>query len=244
MVFYVAVFGAGLAAGFLNVLAGGGSLLILPILIFLGLPVAVANGTNRFAILVQNVAAVASFRQQGLRHARGGLGLALATIPGAVLGAVLAVRVDPGIFRAILAAVLILAVVGLLLPGPEGDGHRELSPRARVVAFLGFLAIGFYGGFIQAGVGLLLMLVLHRLLHFDLLRTNVHKVFVVLVVTLPALAVFIATGNVSWGTAASLAAGNATGAVAATRVSVKGGDRPIRIALAIALALMAVKLVV
>lgn len=244
MLLYVTVFGVGLAAGFLNVLAGGGSLFTLPVLIFLGLPVAVANGTNRFAILVQNAAAVTSFRQQGLRQTRGAVGLALTTIPGAVLGAVLAVRVDPEIFRGILAVVLVLAVLGLLLPGPEGDGHRELSPRARIVAFLGFLGIGFYGGFIQAGVGLLLMVVLHQLLHFDLLRTNVHKLFVVLVMTLPALAVFIGTGNVSWGAAASLAAGNGIGAVAATRLQLKTGERPIRIAIGVALTLMAVKLVV
>jgi uncharacterized membrane protein YfcA len=112
-----------------------------------------------------------------------------------------------------------------------------------VVALLSFVGVGFYGGFIQAGVGFLFMLVFHRLLGLDLVRTNVYKVLVVLFLSTPALVVFIVTGNVVWGTALVLAAGTATGAVVATRVSVKGGERPIRIVLAVALLLMAVRLV-
>ncbi len=69
-------------------------------------------------------------------------------------------------------------------------------PAAASLAFLGFFGIGFYGGLVQAGVGFLLMLVLHQLLRIDLIRTNMHKVFIILVLSLPALAVFIATGNV------------------------------------------------
>ncbi len=224
-------------------MAGGGSLLTLPILIFLGLPVAVANGTNRFAILVQNAAAVTSFRRQGYGDVRRGLAFALTTVPGAVAGALVAVRVGEATFRAILAGVLALAVIGLLFPGKEAAARRRSTPRARALAFLSFFAIGFYGGFIQAGVGFLLMLVLHRLLRIELVRTNVHKVLIVLVFSLPALAVFIATGNVAWSPAAALAAGTASGAVVATRVSVKGGERPIRLVVGIALLLMAVRLV-
>jgi len=240
MLFHVAVFAAGLAAGFLNVMAGGGSLLTLPVLIFLGLPVAVANGTNRFAIFVQNTAAVGSFRRQGYQDTRTGLVFGLATIPGAIAGAWLAIRVDEATFRAILAGVLVLAVVGLLVPARRGKSPGTI---ARAVAFAAFFVIGFFGGFIQAGVGFLLMLVLHQLLGLDLVRTNMHKVLIVLIFSLPALAVFVVTGNVAWTPAAVLAVGNALGAVAATRVAVRGGDRPIRIVVACALILMAVRLI-
>jgi uncharacterized membrane protein YfcA len=242
VLFHVAVFGVGLLAGFMNVMAGGGSLITLPVLIFLGLPVAVANGTNRFAILVQNIAAVRSFQRQGYVDARAGIAFALTTIPGAVAGALVAIRVSEGLFRGILAGVLILAVIGLVIPSrPKGD-VEPATRSARVLAFLAMFAIGFYGGFIQAGVGFLLMLVLHQLLHIDLVRTNMHKVLIVLVFSLPALAVFIATDNVAWTPAAVLAVGNASGAVVATRVSVKGGERPIRIVVGIVLAIMAVRL--
>ena len=243
MLLLLAVFGAGLVAGFLNVMAGGGSLITLPLLIFMGLPVAAANGTNRVAILVQNLAAVDSFRRQGYADLRTGLAFGAATVPGAIAGAFVAVNVGEATFRAILAGVLAITVVGLLIPKKRNEIMGEPPARARILAFLGFFGIGFYGGFIQAGVGFLLMLVLHQLLRIDLVRTNMHKVFIVLIFSLPALAVFVYTGNVAWMFAIALAAGNASGAVVATRVSVKGGERPIRFVLGVALLLMAVRLV-
>jgi uncharacterized membrane protein YfcA len=243
VLFYLAVYAVGVIAGFLNVMAAGGSLLTLPMLIFLGFPAATANGTNRVAILVQSMAAVTAFRQQGYAETRAGLPFALMAVPGAIAGALVAVRVSDDAFRAILAAVLVLSVVGLLFPSRRRRDAGESSRRTYVVALLSFVGVGFYGGFIQAGVGFLFMLVFHRLLGLDLVRTNVYKVLVVLFLSTPALVVFIVTGNVVWGTALVLAAGTATGAVVATRVSVKGGERPIRIVLAVALLLMAVRLV-
>jgi uncharacterized membrane protein YfcA len=239
----IALFGVGLIAGFLNVMAGGGSMITLPLLIFMGLPVAAANGTNRVAILVQNFAAVGSFRSQGYSDFRNGIAYGAATIPGALAGAFVAVRVGEATFRAILAGVLAIAVVGLLFPSKQKEVSGAASARARILAFVGFFGIGFYGGFIQAGVGFLLMLVLHQLLRIDLVRTNMHKVLIVLIFSLPALAVFIWTGNVVWGIAAALATGNALGAIVATRVSVRGGERPIKVVLGVALLIMAVRLV-
>jgi len=238
---HLAVFSAGLASGFLNVMAGGGSLFTLPLLIFFGFPVAVANGTNRVAVLVQNAAAVAAFRGQGHAAVRDGLTWAAATIPGAVAGAWLAVRVDERTFRILLAGVLVLGVVGLLVPSRRGR-VPDVGPGRRVLALLVFFAIGFYGGFVQAGVGFLLMLALHQLLGLDLVRTNVQKVLIVLVFSVPALVVFVATGNVAWVAAIVLSAGNALGAVLATRLTVRGGERPIRIVVAVALLLMASRL--
>jgi uncharacterized membrane protein YfcA len=230
-------------AGFLNVMAGGGSLITLPILIFMGLPVAVANGTNRVAILAQNLAAVTSFRRQGYTDWRVGAAFAATTVPGAIAGAFVAIHVGEGLFRAILAAVMLLAVVGLLFPARRDAAGGRVSPRGRVLAFVAFFGIGFYGGFIQASVGFLLMLVLHQVLRFDLVRTNMHKVLIILVFSVPALMVFVATGNVAWTTAIALAAGNSLGGVVATKVSVRGGEPAIRIVLGIALVVMAVRLV-
>jgi uncharacterized membrane protein YfcA len=238
------VFSAGLVAGFLNVMAGGGSLITLPILIFLGLPVAVANGTNRFAILVQNVAALSSFKKQGYSDMRAGLAFALTTIPGAIAGAFVAINVGEDLFRAILAAVLVLSVAGLLFPSKKREHvSGDSGVRDRVIAFFAFFAIGFYGGFIQASVGFLIMIVLHKLLHIDLVRTNMHKVLIILVFSFPALLVFIFTGNVAWTIAGALALGNALGGIAGANLSMKGGERPIRIVLGVALLMMAVRLV-
>lgn len=241
MAISLAVFGAGLLAGFLNVMAGGGSLLTLPILLFLGFPAALANGTNRVAILAQNVTAVASFRRQGLSDVRTGAWLALLTLPGAVAGAIFAIRISEAAFRTILAAVLVLAVWGLF--APRRGGREVDSPLRRMLGGIAFVGIGFYGGFIQAGVGFLLMAALYSLLAVDLVRVNMYKVFIVLVYTLPALTVFVWSGNVDWSSGLVLAVGNSVGALVATRVSVKGGERPIRVVLAVALLLMAGRLV-
>jgi uncharacterized membrane protein YfcA len=230
-------------AGFLNVMAGGGSLITLPVLIFLGLPVAVANGTNRFAILVQNIAAFTSFRQRGHADVRSSVVHALMTVPGAIAGAFVAIHVNEDLFRTILAGVLVISVVGLLFPGRRGAKPGEASRFTRVLALVAFFAIGFYGGFIQASVGFLILLVLHRVLHMDLVNANIHKVLIILVFSLPALAVFIGTGNVAWTTAAALAAGNALGGLVAAHVSLAGGERPIRFVVGLALLLMAVRLV-
>lgn len=242
MTLHVAAFGAGLLAGFLNVMAGGGSLITLPVLLFLGFPAAVANGTNRVAILVQNVAAVTSFRRQGLSDVRTGLRLAAFTLPGAVAGAFISLRVSDAAFRAILAAVLVVAVVGLLRP-PRRTPDSAGAGAPGAVTYLTLAGVGLYGGFLQAGVGFLFMVVLHRMLRLDLVRTNVYKVFIVLVYTLPALAVFVWSGNVRWLTGLVLAAGSAAGALIATRVSTRGGERYIRPVVAVALGMMAVRLV-
>lgn len=243
MSFYLSIFAAGLVAGFLNVMAGGGSLITLPILIFAGLPVAVANGTNRFAILIQNVAALESFRRHGRHAMRPAAGFALVTIPGAIAGALIAVRISEATFRTILAGVLVLAVVGLLVPDRFRGSRGRVMRHSRLLALVSFCAVGFYGGFIQAGVGFLIILILHRLLDMDLVQTNMHKVLIILVFSLPALAVFILTESVAWGTAGVLAAGNALGGVVAARVSVRGGERPIRVVIGIALFMMAVRLI-
>lgn len=238
----VLVFGSGLVAGFVNVLAGGGSLLTLPILIFLGLPPALANGTNRVGVLAQNIAAVWDFRRQGVSDLRTGLRLSLATLPGAVLGAFVSIRVPDAWFKAILAAVLVLSVVAILIPPKRRtDGPSELG-RVSWVTYAAFFGIGWYGGFLQAGVGFLLMAILYQLMHIDLVRVNMYKVLVVAIFTVPALLVFVWTRNVDWTAGLILGAGNATGALVGTRMSVRGGERPIRIVLALALVAMAAKL--
>jgi hypothetical protein len=106
------------------------------------------------------------------------------------------------------------------------------------------LAVGLYGGFIQAGVGFLIMPVLRRSLHLDLVRVNAHKVLIVGVYTVPALALFALHRQVHWPSGLSLAAGSILGAELATRVQISRGEGPIRIIFAIAVVAMAVKLLV
>lgn len=239
---YLLLAGLGLLAGVLNVLAGGGSLITMPVMIFMGMSPATANGTNRIALLAQNVSAVGSFRRKGFSDFKLSMALALCTLPGAVLGAIAAVEISPVWFKRLLALVMVGALVEVLRPKPKGGaGGGKVR---KLPAYLGMVAVGFYGGFIQAGVGFILMALLHGLLRLDLVRVNMHKVFIVGVYMVPSLAVFAVTGQVEWLAGCVLALGNATGGWLGAHVSVKGGERVIKIVFAVAVVAMAVKLVV
>ena len=176
------LFGVGLVAGTLNVVAGGGSLITLPVLIFLGLPAAVANGTNRIAILAQNVVATADFRRRRVLPVRLALLCAAPALVGSIIGARLAVDMDDAMFRRVLAGVMILVVVVMVVDPAKRlrfDPTR-LGP-VRGFALAGtFFLVGIHGGFIQAGVGFVIIsgLLLHGL---DMLQVNAVKESVILV---------------------------------------------------------------
>ncbi len=236
------LFGVGALAGFINIMAGGGSSITLPTLIFLGLDGALANGTNRVAIFIQNIFAAASFRQQKVSAVRQSLSLAVWTLPGAVIGALAAIRISNRSFQHILAIVMIGIVITMLLPTNRGKYPTTEHGRRNWLIYPALFVIGFYGGFIQVGVGFLFMAALYHLLRMNLVYVNMHKIFIVLIYTLPALAIFIWSGNVNWKLGLGLAAGNAFGGWWSARLAVKGGERVIRIVLSVAIVIMAVKL--
>lgn len=236
---YPTLVAIGLVAGFTNVMAGGGSLLTLPLLIFMGHTPAAANGTNRIALLTQNIVSVNEFRRRGLADLRLSLTLGLCTLPGAVAGAVAAVRIDPLWFKRLLAAVMVGVLVVALRNRPPAAGSGRTH---RGLAHLGMVGVGFYGGFVQAGVGFLFMAIVRGLLHLDLVRTNMHKVFVVGLYMVPSLLVFAASGDVHWLAGAVLAIGTAAGGWLGTRVQITRGEGLVRVVLAVAVVAMAVKL--
>ena len=237
------LFGIGSLAGFINVMAGGGSAITLPTLIFLGLEGPLANGTNRVAILIQNISAILSFRQEKYQKFKLSLKLAAFTLPGAITGAFLATTISNELFQKILAYILIGVIISMFLPKPkqkksEGLSEDQSTWRVYPVMFV----IGFYGGFIQVGVGFLFMASLYHLLKLDLVRVNMHKVFIILIYTIPALIIFIFTHNVDLKLGLALGAGNALGGWWAAKVSVKRGEGIIRMILIVAIFIMALKL--
>lgn len=233
--------GVGLAAGFLNVTAGGGSTLTLPALIFLGLDSAMANGTNRVAILLQNVFAIASFKKEKQADFPLSLKFSLFTLPGAIAGAVIAINVGDELFQKILAVIMIGIIITMIIPRKKvTQSISEKKPGWKI--YLAMFGIGFYGGFIQVGVGFLIMAALTYIMNLNLVRVNMHKVFIVLIYTIPALAIFILSDNVNWFLGLSLAIGNAIGGWWAAKFSVKKGERFIKLLLIIAVFIMSLKL--
>ncbi len=238
---------AGVMAGFVNVMAGGGSLLSVPIMLFMGVPGPVANGTNRIAILAQMITGVFAFLRHGYSDFRLSLTLALAALPGAVLGAAVGARFE-GIWFNRAVAALMLVVMLVMAFGKEqgaakgaGGGGGPSKPRLVLAHVLVFF-VGIYGGFIQIGVGLLFLPVLQRTLGLDLVRVNMHKTFIIAVYTVAALAVFASQVEIYWLLGLALALGTSIGAWLSARAQVAGGERVIKVALNIVLALFIVKL--
>ena len=234
----------GVVAGILNVMAGGGSLLTLPMLIFLGLPSATANGTNRVAIEVQNIIAVLGFRSKGISNLKLSTLFAVPALVGAIVGARIAIELPDKLFNQILAGVMILALA-LILWNPTRRLKRNeitMTPTRRLVAILVFFLVGIYGGFIQAGVGFILIAALVLITGLDLVRTNSHKVFIIAVYTLSALATFALEGKVDWVLGLVLAVGNGVGGWIGSRFQVAKGEKWVRIVLIVAVVAMAVRL--
>lgn len=236
------LFLVGTVAGVINVMAGGGSSLTLPALIFMGLDGTVANGTNRIAILIQNIFAVYSFKQEKFSKFKLSLKMSLFTLPGALIGAIVASKIEGALFEKILGIVMIGIIVTMVIPQKRKNYVEEISKIPWIV-YLAMFGIGFYGGFIQVGIGFLLMAALHYLLKENLVLVNVHKVFIVLILTIPAFLVFVLSDNVSWFHGLSLAAGNSFGAWWSAKLSVKKGEKVIKPVLVIAILIMSLKLI-
>lgn len=228
--FYLAVIAAGFAAGFINTLAGSGSLITLPLLIFLGLPANVANGTNRIAILLQNVVAVGSFRQQKVLDLKRGLQLALPAIAGGILGAQIAVNLDEIIIRRTVGVLMmVMFLVVLIKPRRWLEGKTvDLKSHFTLTNIIVFFLIGAYGGFIQAGVGIFLLAGLVLSAGYDLVKANAVKLLIVLCFTVFALIIFVLNDQVRWQTGLVLAVGNMSGAWIASKMAVKRGATFVR----------------
>ncbi|MYK19200.1 sulfite exporter TauE/SafE family protein [Candidatus Poribacteria bacterium] len=241
----VLLFGTGIAAGFLNTVAFGGSLLALPMLIFLGLPTAVANGTNRVAIFFQNFSAIMGFRRKGVSDFKYSILLAVPAVIGAAIGALIAIDIRDALFNLILAVVMITMLILTLLNPTERlkDRIESGGKDSKIVAMIVFFFIGIYGGFIQAGVGLLVITALRLLTGTDLVRTNAIKVFVIFFYTVIALGIFISQGKVNWYLGPTLAVGNACGAWLGSHWAVEKGDKWIKVMLIVAVIAFAIRLV-
>lgn len=240
---YAGLFVTGLAAGALNVVAGGGSFLTLPILILMGLPAAAANGTNRVGIVLQNVGAVWGFRRHGLWDPAWALWAAGPATAGSILGTLAALWVDDKSFKQILATLMVAITLWTLwdpMKPPVGAATRSARPSPLVMG-AGFFVAGVYGGFVQAGVGFLLLAVT-TYAGYDLVRGNALKVLCILIFTPITLAMFAWQGHVDWGLGLVLAAGNVVGGLFGVRLTVLKGHRWVRGVVTLSIIVLAVKL--
>jgi uncharacterized membrane protein YfcA len=222
---------AGIAAGWVNTVAGGGSMLSVPALMWYGLAADVANGTSRVAILAQGVAAVAAFRREKKLELPLLMGVAVPSVIGAVAGAYVATIVPNRVFEPILIGTLFLMAASMFLKPSTfapPEGAVPVDPRNSRGAWLALCAVGFYGGFLQAGVGILLLAVFAGFCRIDLVRGNALKVAVVFAYTIVVVLVFAARAKVDWTSGAVLAVGNVIGAELGVRFAVRQGQTATR----------------
>lgn len=229
--------GIGFVAGFINTLAGGGSLFSLPFLMFMGLPANVANGTLRIAILLQNIVGVSSFKQQKVFNFKEGIWYSLPAAVGAIIGANIAVNINEEIMKYIIGALLIFMFFFMILK-PNAwlkSKSDNIKTKPTIIQIIILFFVGVYGGFIQAGVGFFLLAALVLGAGFDLVKANAVKMFIVLIYTIFALSVFMFDGLVNYKFGIILAVGNMAGAFVASRFAVSWGAKFVRYVLLIVL---------
>lgn len=240
---YLILFLVGLVAGCLNVIAGGGSFLTIPLLIFMGLPPVVANGTNRVGILCQNITASYSFQRHKVvdwRYVR------WATVPaviGALIGSKVAVTIGDEVFKNILAVLMIVVTLWTLWdPLKKSPADQKEKPFNRTALTIGFFFVGIYGGFVQAGVGFL-VLAATTMAGLDLVKGNAVKVLSILAYTIISLAIFAMEGKINWGLGLILACGTMLGSQIGVHLTILKGHKWIKKVVTVTVIIMAIKLI-
>jgi hypothetical protein len=235
---------AGFIAGFINTIAGGGSLLTLPLLIFLGLPPAVANGTNRIGIFLQSITGAVGFKSKGISTFPFSIYCGVSALFGSLIGAQIAIDIKGEAFNKILAIVMVIVVLLITFKRRfkadiflEKVRHKHLW-----ISIVVFFFFGIYGGFINAGIGFVLILFLQYFNGMSLVKANATKVTIVSIYTGAAIVLFAIHQKINWEYGLLLAFGNIIGAWISSRLAVKKGDNYIRIFLIIMVTLMAIKL--
>ncbi len=241
---YLILFGAGVGAGIMNTVGGGGSVLTLPAMIFAGIPPTEANATNRIGILAQGAMALRQFRRGGVQEDATSIRLVLAGIPGAALGALLAAWIPDESFR-VLLGYLMLGLLALIMLRPKprlpevGETRSAwhlLDGGGKALSAASFFLLGIYMGFLQAGGGIMILIVLGYLMRLDLVRGNYVKLFFVFFLQLIAVAVFMLSGvAIYWIAGISLFIGQVGGAWIGSWVALKGGEKWITVVLVISI---------
>ena len=240
---YLLIIVVGFGAAFLNTVGGGGSLFSVPILTFMGIPITIANATSRVALLFQNISAVGGFKSKGVELPWPySLYLGLASLGGGLMGSLVASKVPDAVFTKIFVVVMCLAVILIVYDPFKSKGEERLNFKSQVIGTICFFFVGIYGGFVQAGIGFIVIAVLTSVNHLSLVKTNYVKVFAAIIYTGVSVIVFAFEGKVLWKTGLVLAIGHALGGWYASRWSVTAGEVWIKRVMVISIIGMAIKL--
>lgn len=240
---YGLLIAAGFIAGIVNTIAGGGSFLTLPALMWVcGMDAKIANGTNRIAILMSSATATATFHRHGHLDKKLALRLAIPTLLGVPVGALLAIHLPTDAFRPVFG-ILFLAMALVLIVNPKRLTEKsELNAQARRFISPIFFCIGVYVGFIQAGMGILLLLSMSLVRSGDLVGANAVKNLIGFTVTFFGLLFYVFYGQVVWLPGLLMAAGNLLGGILGARLAIRKGNKLVMVFLVVVMVATGVQL--
>jgi uncharacterized membrane protein YfcA len=218
---------AGFMVGFINTLAGSGTVITYSVFMALGLPASIANGTIRIGVIFQTFASSVLFKRDSLLDVKMGLKLGLPTALGSIIGAQVAININFKVFEYIVGGLMLLMLFFLFLNPTrwiEGRANKSIHINP-VLHFVIYLLIGFYGGFIHVGVGFFLLAALVLVSGYDLLKANAVKIFIVMLYSPFALVVYMLNDHVHYAIALITAIGNTVGGIVAAKLAIKKGSR-------------------
>lgn len=219
---------SGVLVGIINTLGGGGSVITMSLFMAMGMPIGIANGTNRIAVLLQNLSATISFLRKGMLHIKSGVLLSIPAILGNILGAMVATEVSEAVFKLCLSVVLVVILIYLVLGKDNEQVTGGHGLRIKWWHYIWFFIIGFYGGYIYIGLGFLILAITIWTMNLDIVTANVIKGFVIFLSTPFALAVFIYNDQVEWVAGLLHGVGNIVGAVMASHWAMSWGVKFVR----------------
>lgn len=219
---YLLLLAAGCFAGFVNTLTGSGSVVTIAALIFAGLPANIANGTNRLGVMVQTTVGMLTFARHGKAHVKGSEWFIVPAVAGGMLGAWTATQTSGEVFERWLGIIMVMMLFIILYkPKKWQREHSQAEGQRNLLNLIVFFAVGFYGGFIQAGIGIFLMIALVLLARFNTQESTILKLSVVFFINIPSFLIFIYYGQVEWVYGSIMAVGQSIGAAAAARFALK-----------------------
>ena len=220
---------SGILVGIINTLAGG-AIITMTLFTVLGLPIGVANGTNRIAVILQNFTATITFIRKRMLDIKGGLKLAIPAVLGNIAGSLVATKISDTIFTICMAVVLTIVLLYMIFDQshkmPQTHGGRPLV--IRWWHYIWFLMLGFYGGYIYIGLGYVILAVTIWSMKLDIITANVIKGFIIFLATPFSLIVFIMNDQVDYAFGLWHGIGNVIGAAFASHFAINWGVKFVR----------------
>ena len=235
---------SGILVGFINTLAGGGTIISISLFMFLGLPPIVANGTNRIPILFQTITAVILYQKKKMIEWSKAIKLSIPIIAGNITGALLAGLLPDKIFSYIFAGIVVLFGISMLF-NPNTWLKENKALQIKPITFLQYVTyffLGVYGGFVHVGIGYFYLGMLVLVGGYDIIKANVLKIVFVMCSIPFSLMVFAVQGNVVWSAGLIHAIGNVIGASIGVNFAVKKGGNFVRYIMLTLIVLVALQL--